>query len=93
VTGREIDRQIDETVRTIATLFRDIEFTAEEQRFVEEAGRRLVELGYETLVQWPNAADLRPFVVLFAMAATLGNHQIFRDGISALRDVPPHDAG
>jgi hypothetical protein len=90
---RDIDRQIDETVRTIAKLFREIEFTAEEQRFVEDAGRKLVESGYETLVQWPKVAELRPFVVLFAMAATLGNHQIFRDGIPALREVPPHDAG
>jgi hypothetical protein len=38
-------------------------------------------------------AELRPFVVLFAMAATLGNHQIFQEGIPALREVPPHDAG
>lgn len=90
---RDIDRQIDETVRTIAKLFRDVEFTPEEQQFVEDAGRKLVELGYETLVQWPSVAEIRPFVVLFAMAATLGNHQIFRDGIPGLREVPPHDAG
>lgn len=93
MTGREIDRQIDETVRTIAKLFREIEFTAEERRFVEEAGRRFVELSYETLVEWPKVAEMRPFVVLFAMAATLGNHEILRNGIGALRQVPPDRAG
>ena len=93
MTGREIDRQIDETVRTISKLFREIEFTAEEQRFVEDAGRKLMESSFEMLVQSPKAAELRPFVVMFAMAALLGNHQIFSDGIPALREVPPHDAG
>ena len=93
VTGREIDRQIDQTVRTIAKLFREIEFTADEQRFVEDAGRRLMESSFETLVQSPKAKELRPFVVMFAMAALLGNHPIFSDGIPALREVPPHDAG
>jgi hypothetical protein len=85
----DIDRKIDEAVRTIAKLFRDIEFTDEEQRFVESAGRQLLELGHDVLVQWPNVAELRPFVVLFAMAATLGSYDIFRDGIPALRELPP----
>lgn len=89
--GREIDRQIDEAVRTIAKLFREIEFTSDEQRFVEDAGRKLVELGYETLVHSPNAAEIRPFVVLFAMAAMLGDHQIFEEGIRALRELPQRD--
>ena len=93
MTGYEIDRKIDETVRTIAELLRDVEFTAEERRFVEDAGRKLAESGFEALVQWPAAASLRPFVVLFAMAATLGNASIFGDGIRALRELPPHDAG
>lgn len=93
MTGREIDRQIDETVRTIAKLFREIEFTPDEQQFVEDAGRKLHESSFESLVQSPKAPELRPFVVMFAMAALLGNHQIFRDGIPALREVPPRNAG
>jgi hypothetical protein len=96
-TGHEIDRLIDETVRTIANLFSGVEFTAEEQRFIEDAGRKLMECSFEALVQWPKVGELRPFVVLFAIAALLGNHQIFADGIPALRREatrPPRpDAG
>ena len=93
MTGREIDRQIDETVRRIAKLFREVEFTAEEQQFIEDAGRKLHKSSFETLVRSPQVERLRPFVVMFAMAALLGNHQIFSDGIPALREVPPHDGG
>jgi hypothetical protein len=94
---REIDWKLDETLLAIAKLFGKIEFTAEEQRFVEDAGRKLVELSYETLVQWPKVEELRPFIVLFAIAATLGKNQVFQDGIPALRreaEAPPqHDVG
>jgi hypothetical protein len=92
VDYRDLGRLHEEALRTIERMFSGVRFTPEEQRFVEDAGRKLSEYSFDLLVQWPQIGEIRPMVVLYAMAAFLGAGWTFNGGIPQLRREP-HEPG
>ena len=77
---RAIDRQHLEALRTIEKMFAGVEFSPEERRWVEEAGRRLAEFGFQLMCEQGQNPAIRPMVVMYAMAAILGGNWTFEGG-------------
>jgi hypothetical protein len=94
---RKLEQQHLEALRTIEKMFAGVEFSPEEQRWVEEAGRRLYEFGFQLMCEQGKNPAIRPMVVMYAMAAMLGGHWTFDGGSAQLRaelqSPPPENAG
>ena|SRR5688572_26500572 len=82
---RERERLDLEALRTIEKMFAGVEFSPEEQRWAEEAGRKLAEFSYELMCQQGQNPEIRPMVVMYAMAATLGGRWTYQGGIAQLQ--------
>ncbi|MDB5321339.1 MAG: hypothetical protein JWN40_2970 [Phycisphaerales bacterium] len=82
---RERERLNLEALRTIEKMFAGVEFSPEEQRVVEDAGRKLVEYSYTLMCEHGQNPEVRPMVVMYAMAGILGGHWVFEGGIPQLR--------
>ena len=85
---RELERQHVDALRTIEKMFAGVAFSPEEQRWVEEAGRRLAEFGFQLMCEQGQSPAIRPMVVMYAMAAILGGDWTFDGGIPQLRQRP-----
>jgi hypothetical protein len=82
---RERERLDLEALRTIEKLFTGVQFSPEEERWVEKAGRRLAEYSCQLMFEKGQVPAIRPMVVMYAMAAFLGGHWTFEGGIPQLR--------
>lgn len=87
---RERQRLDLEAMETIEKVFAGFEFSPEEQRFVEEAGLKLAEYSLDLFVKWPQARELRPMIVMYAMAAILGGNSRLNPGS---KEMSPRGTG
>jgi len=91
---RKLEQQQLEALRTIEKMFAGVEFSPEEQRWVQEAGRRLSEFSFQLMCEQGQNPEIRPMVVMYAMAAILGGDWTYDGGIPKLRKgTRPGDAG
>jgi hypothetical protein len=77
----EVDDVLDRLSRHVNAELRGLKLSPEERHFIDTAGREMAIAVFDFLCKYPGREHLRPFVMTYALAYSIGGSHVWDEGV------------
>jgi hypothetical protein len=77
----EVDDVLDRLSRHVNAELRTIKLSPQEKVFIDAAGREMALAVFDYLCKYRSHANLRPFVMAYALAYVIGGSHVWDEGV------------